>query len=68
MQEAPPKPSRCVGVGNYDVTVEYVTEAEAYHTMSEQVQRIKEKEIQAWIEGEFNISLNVGKTGRHLFN
>lgn len=52
IQEAPPKPSRDVGVGNYDVTVEYVTEAEAYHTVAERVQRIKEKEIQTWINGK----------------
>lgn len=51
MQEAAPKPSREVGVGNYDVTVEYMTEAEAYHTIAERVQMVKEKEIQTWIQG-----------------
>ena len=40
-----------VGVGNYDVNTEYLTEAEAYHTLAEKVQRIREREIQTWIQG-----------------
>ena len=51
VQEAPPKPTTHRGVGNYDVTVEYLTEAEAYHTLAEKVQLIREKEIQSWRQG-----------------
>lgn len=51
VQEAPAKPKSERGVGNYDVTVEYLTEAEAYHTLAEKVQLIREKEIQTWRQG-----------------
>lgn len=55
VQEAPPKPSADAGVGHYDVNVEYMTDAEAYHTIEERVQRIREKEIQSWVDGRFSL-------------
>ncbi|XP_067932575.1 KN motif and ankyrin repeat domain-containing protein 1-like isoform X2 [Watersipora subatra] len=50
VKEAPPKPSASIGVGNYDVNIEYLTEDQAYYTLAEKLQRIKEKEIQTWIQ------------------
>jgi len=50
IQEPERPPTRGVAVGNYDVNQEYFTEAEVLHTIAEHVQRVKEKEIQTWIQ------------------
>lgn len=52
VQEAPKPPSRGVGVGAYDVNTELFTHADVSHTVAEHVQRVREKEIQTWIQGK----------------
>jgi len=61
IQEPEPKPTRDVGAGVYDVTVELHTEAEVYHTIAERIQRIREKEIQTWQKGKPLSNITVSK-------
>jgi len=50
-QEVAKPPMRSVGVGVYDINTELFTQADVIHTVAEHVQRIREREIQSWIQG-----------------
>ncbi|KAF6022196.1 KANK1 [Bugula neritina] len=49
-QEVAKPPMRSVGVGVYDINTELFTQADVIHTVAEHVQRIREREIQSWIQ------------------